>query len=419
MKLELIREIDRVYVFKSDKLAGTLTRTEQGSIFEYDLGYRESRVQIENVDVSKVDSVAFSMPLSNSSFTVSGDNLHPFFAGLLPEGRRIKRIVTVLKTSSDDMFSLLAASGKDCIGDVYVSLTQYSEFQGVGYEVENINSVLFNDLFEKSISSENYAVRLQDSSVPGVNPKISAEMISFPLSVKKRNKRYILKLGLEKFPKLIENEHFFMQMARACGVNAAPTKIVMDKAGNHGLLVERFDRLYDKYTKKIISIHQEDACQFLNRYPQDKYRLSMRDIASGIETFSTAPVLEIGKLIALKAFSYIIANGDLHSKNISLLSDLTTGRVVLSPAYDLVSTLPYGDQQMALDFEGRRDNLKLRDFISFGEAFSVREQAVRSILNRLLKQVAPWIKRIPQIGLGKKQTDFLQRKASERMTDLA
>jgi serine/threonine-protein kinase HipA len=44
----------------------------------------------------------------------------PFFAGLLPEGARLVALITRLKTSAADEFSLLVAVGGDTIGDVRV-----------------------------------------------------------------------------------------------------------------------------------------------------------------------------------------------------------------------------------------------------------------------------------------------------------
>ncbi|MCB0311098.1 MAG: HipA domain-containing protein, partial [Bdellovibrionales bacterium] len=345
-----------------------------------------------------------------TSLNSSSDHMFSILAASAPD--------CVVDASSDDMFSILAASGPDCVGDVFVSLSSKPDSTRTQQPLEDSDSVSFHDLFERSISSPEYSVRLQDSSVPGIHPKLSAEMISFPLTVKKRKKRYILKLAPAKFPKLVENEFFFTQMARACGINAAESKIIHDKTGQSGLLVERFDRYYDEQTKQILSIHQEDACQFLDRYPQDKYRLPMRSIANGLKLYCTAPVLEIGKLIALKAFSYLILNGDLHAKNISIVSEPRTERIVLSPAYDLVSTLPYGNNQMALEFEGRRDNLKLRDFISFGAAFGVRDKAVRAIIEDLRSAARPFVDRLSEIGLDSKQTAHLRREMLERLKDL-
>lgn len=44
----------------------------------------------------------------------------PFFAGLLPEGRRLTALRGAVKTSADDELSLLLAVGGSTIGDVTV-----------------------------------------------------------------------------------------------------------------------------------------------------------------------------------------------------------------------------------------------------------------------------------------------------------
>ena len=62
----------------------------------------------------------------------------------------------------------------------------------------------------------------------------------------------------------------------------------------------------------------------------------------------------------MRAYSYLIGNGDLHARNVSLLVQ-PNGRIVLAPAYDLLSTVPYGDRRLALKVEGRDDNVKRRD----------------------------------------------------------
>jgi serine/threonine-protein kinase HipA len=412
LKLSEIRDIDRVYVFKAGEFAGTLTRTPDGSVLDYDKQY------LEYISGRAISGVALTLPASTVAYSARGDNLHPFFAGLLPEGLRLTALVSALKTSADDMFSILAASGTDCIGDVFVSLEPRPPEEAKSEEGADFASVSFDELFQQSISADDYQSRLRDPSIPGIHPKISAEMISFPVAIKRRTKRYILKLSPEKCPKLVENEHFFMEMARDCGIDAAPTAIVFDRDARPGLLVERFDRVYQKDRRNFAAIHQEDACQFLGRYPADKYRLSLRTIADGLNDHCSSPVIDIARLIELYVFSYVIANGDLHAKNISILCDADSGRIGLSPAYDLLSTLPYGDQQMALQFEGKRDKIRANDFIVFGERFEIRRAVIVSMLNRIAEKTVPWIDRLETIGLEKKKTDFLGRKMRERLEHL-
>lgn len=407
-----IRDIARLYVFKGEELAGTLTRTTNGAVFEYDQRY------YENYKSAPLAAVGFSLPVTQRRFETMGDNLSPFFAGLLPEGRRLSALRTILKTSADDMFSLLAASGSDCIGDVAIALEPIFPTPPADPEIFKPGSIGFIELFERSIASPDYSWRLRDPSVPGIHPKISAQLISFPVTFARRRKRYLLKLDSIDYPKLVANEHFFMSMAKDCAVESAATTIVVDKNQQQGLLVERFDRIYDPEKKHIVRCHQEDACQFLGRYPQDKYRIGTRDIASGIQEFATAPLIELSKFIRLIAFSYIIGNGDLHAKNVSLLADTSRERVSLSPAYDLVSTLPYGDENMALQFEGRKDSLRGDYFTTFGEAFGLRPGVTAEILARLATSAAPWIQKIGNIGLPDRKTENLKRVITKRINDL-
>ena len=78
-------EVERADVWRESSRVGTLARTSHGSFFEYD-------------EV----------------------NLPPFFAGLLPEGLRLRALVQRVKTSEDDLFSLLLAAGADTVGDLSV-----------------------------------------------------------------------------------------------------------------------------------------------------------------------------------------------------------------------------------------------------------------------------------------------------------
>ncbi len=409
MKPEEIRDIDRVHVHKAEHRVGVIERTKSGARFAYDPEYLE-RAQDE-----KLGPVAFAMPLTDEDYEISGDNLHPFFAGLLPEGLRLTALVSALKTSADDMFSLLAASGSDTIGDVFVTLDGKVAAEKSSGEVE-LEQASFKELLEQSLASLGLESSSADIAIPGIQPKISAAMISFPVSVAKRRKRYLMKLAPEKFPRLVENEHFFMELASSCGLDAAKTSVIHDINSVPALLVERFDRVWDKSAKKIARLHQEDACQLLSRYPQDKYRLSMREIAEGISSVASSPIIEQSKLLALTVFSYLIANGDMHAKNVSVIAK--DGRVVLTPAYDLVSTLPYGDQTMALELEGRKTKLRVADFVAWGKRGGLREAAVESTIRRVTDKIAPAIDELERIGLDEKKTDFLRRSIRERLDGL-
>lgn len=394
------RFIESVYVFKDNERIGTLSRTPQGALFTY--------------DAATTRSLSYTMPRDKNSYESRGVNLHPFFAGLLPEGLRLSSLQAVVKTSEDDLFSLLLESGSDIIGDISLkktgSLTEANDVDAIPIE-----EVIFEDLFQKKVLQRGPQDNL---SIAGVQPKISAAIISFPLRIAKRNRSYIVKLEPKEFPRIIENEAFFMSLAKECKITTPRTEIVTDKRGTKALLVERFDRYYNVATDEIHRIHQEDACQFLDRYPADKYRISLSEILEGVQRLGATPLVDITAVLRLTAFSYIIGNGDLHAKNISLYENPSTGYITVTPAYDLLSTYVYGDTKMALKMEGRDDNIKHRDFIALGDRFGVNSAVINSMLKDVTKKIAPTISKLSEIGLDDKKRTHLEKLIGKRIKDL-
>ncbi|RKH51637.1 type II toxin-antitoxin system HipA family toxin [Corallococcus llansteffanensis] len=396
-------------VWREATQVGAITRTPNGSVFEYnDVFFEQHKTQ--------VGGVATHLPYSQRQAETLGYNLHPYFAGLLPEGLRLQALVQRVKTSEDDMLSLLIASGIDTVGNLSVRPSgETFESDSLPEAPLKAEEVLFTELFEQSLSQTG---EMHEPVIAGVQEKVSASTISFPLKPAGRF-AYILKLNPPKKPRLIENEDFFMRMAKSCGLVTATTHLIRDRAGNPGLSVERFDRRWSKDEKRLLRIAQEDACQFLNRYPADKYRIHCSEIAKGLQDTCLAPIPEMARFLRLVAFSYLIANGDLHAKNVSVLADGPAGGFRLSPAYDVLTTLPYGDRRMALKFEGRDDNLKRSHFIEFGKRFGVKEVAVTKMLDELVESAKPWLGRLDEIGFGSQKTEHLSRTLEKRRNELA
>jgi serine/threonine-protein kinase HipA len=390
--------------------AGRLERTLHGARFTYDADYLRERGD------DPAGAVAFSLPPRAEPYETLGVNLHPFFAGLLPEGLRMRALVRRAKTSEDDLLSLLMLAGADCVGDVSITTVGERPFDPAPRaDVQHPDTLDFAALFEESLQyGERDGGRGGEVTIPGVQNKVSGSMISFPLRGRRRRGAYILKLAPPELPRLVENEAFFMGMARGCGLEAAPVAVVRDRRGLTGLLVERFDR--ERCEGDLRKLHQEDLCQLTERYPADKYRLTLADALSAMEVCA-APVVERLKLLRLYAFSYSIANGDLHAKNVSVLRT-ASGRVELCPGYDLLSTLPYGDSHMALDVDGRDDNIKAAHLIALGERHGVRAAATRGMLVKLLKRAAPFFERLEEIGFDDRRTAHLRRVMDKRAEEL-
>lgn len=374
------KSIDKLVILKKGQQAGALERTKEGVRFVYDQDYLDDK---DSSDLS------FHLSKKRKVYELKGDNLPPYFAGLLPEGKRFKALVKTLKTSEDDLFTLFAAIGHNTTGDVKIGNIQ---------EVENkirepFSEINFYDYFFQYIESDVKRTK-NDFAFAGVQDKISASMLTIPLNIAKKNKAYILKLNSKDKQNLVENEHAVMELARKCGLTTAKTKIIYDKDKNSGLLVERFDTFMGE------SVHVEDGCQILNRYPADKYRLHLRDLADAIYKISQTSQVQIINLLKLYCFSYLVGNGDLHAKNISLLEH--NRDFILSPCYDLLSTYPYGDSKMAIKINGRDDNIKLRDFFIFGGIYhipeAVLEKVIGSVVTKFKKYYSVCLNQIPFSG---------------------
>jgi len=401
------KEITSLPIYRNETLGGILERTKQGCRFSF---------APEFMTDQRYSWLTLRMKKTTKPLITNGVNLPPFFAGLLPEGLRLETLTQNLKTSPDDLFSLFAATGRHVIGDVF------SGDDGYNWPLPEemppkLKALNFYDFFQRLLATNSYLHG--EDSIAGIQEKISASMISFPVNIAKSNRSYILKLNPVDKPNLVVNEHICMSLARKCGLSTAFTKLVRDGAGNIGLLVERFDREFDQKKKHFLMHHQEDACQFLDLYPADKYRVSLNEIASGICELAPAALTMILRLLQLYCFSYLIGNGDLHGKNISLLVKAGGSLVELTPAYDLICTMIYGDHKMAVKIDGRDDNIRRKTIIGFAERFKIARPAVESMLNRLLQKFARHKQLLEQIPMAGKQKSLLFKTIEKRLTDLS
>ncbi len=385
------------YVFKGERECGTIRRTAEGSVFEYLPSYL-----LESEDTAP--SIATTIRRTQSVHPVRGVNLLPFFANLLPEGWILQTVAGRLKTSRDDLLSLLVEVGRDTVGDVWLSWEKKPKQQSDTQW--DLSQYTFDRILEDQYGDPNRPV--ESVSIPGVQDKVSANRITLPGRIKHAPEA-ILKLNRspDRFPLLIENEHFFMTLAKSCGLSVAKTRIVRDAEGSVGLWVERFDRKDGK------RLHQEDGCQIMGIYPADKYNVSARDIARGLKSVCRTWAQEVLSFIELYAFCFLIVNGDLHAKNISVLEQ-GRGMLRLSPAYDLLSTLPYKDDRMALKMDGRDANLKGWHLIEFGVREGVPEAATRFQIEKLLRAFKSRYQKVEQVGFDAKQTRYLLQEMDRR-----
>ncbi|MDQ6783857.1 MAG: HipA domain-containing protein [Actinomycetota bacterium] len=360
---ELIRTAAVADVYKAGRRAAQLRRTRAGTEFLYLPSYLDTGVP-----------VATTLPLSSEPQLTPAGAVPPYFAGLLPEGRRLSNLRRAIKTSADDELSLLLAVGRDPVGDVQV--TPEGEVPGSADALVTVNS---------SFSEVRFADLLADAGIidpvalPGVQDKVSARVISLPLA--KAGDRYILKLDPPEYPHVVANEAYFMHVARAAGMPVADAEVVVDVDDRPGLLVRRFDRVAAGEGTSL-SLACEDACQLLDRWPADKYNVTAEAVVASVGRVCAAAPLAVRDVFRQLCFAWITGNGDVHAKNISVLG--TNGEWRVSPAYDLPSTLPYGDRSYALPVGGTSTGLSRRRLLAFAASVGLSEKAAARVLDGTL-----------------------------------
>lgn len=350
-------------VYKGEVLAATLQRVGEGTRFSYLADY--------------VGPAVATTLRVGEDVTIAGAAVPPFFAGLLPEGRRLTAVRRAIKASADDDLSLLAATGADTIGDVAVVPT--------GTDLTSIDPVVavrdghvdrpFSELLGDSAPIDRVGL-------PGVQDKVSGRMISYP--AKGEGADYILKLNPPEFPRVVENEHFFLDLARRVGLPVVESRLVRDTEGAAGLLISRFDRVRTAGSIRRIAV--EDACQASNSWPADKYSLGAEVAARSLIDHCAASAVAARDLFRQFVFASLTGNGDVHAKNIAMLRAGDEWRV--TAAYDLPCTLFYGDDTMALEVGGSNAPLSRKRALRLAHELGLPPSSAQRAIDDLLAKLA-------------------------------
>jgi serine/threonine-protein kinase HipA len=97
------------FVYKKDKLAGSVWEDESGCAFQYNETYLKNPIY---------GAVSKTLPLRSEGF--NDKNILPFFDGIIPEGWLLQIAIDNWKLNPRDRMSLLLTLCKDCIGDISI-----------------------------------------------------------------------------------------------------------------------------------------------------------------------------------------------------------------------------------------------------------------------------------------------------------
>ncbi len=170
-------------------------------------------------------------------------------------------------------------------------------------------------------------------------------------------------------------EAAYADMARACGLDVSPTRLIQTRGGPGYFATRRFDR------------------------GQSGTRVHVASVAGLLDTDWTTPTIDYDTLLRLTrrvtrdqravermflrmVFNIAAHNRDDHAKQHAFLMD-DTGRWTLAPPYDLTfSRGPGGEHYLAVGGHGG-DDIAVADIVELGKSQDIGEQVSRRIIDQV------------------------------------
>jgi serine/threonine-protein kinase HipA len=203
-----------------------------------------------------------------------------------------------------------------------------------------------------------------------------------------------------------------MLMAEAAGLSVVPHGLI-SVTGGYAYITRRIDRIVTSDSPEVL-LAMEDFCQLSLRLTQDKYKGSYEQCAKVIRTYSIRPRLDLSELFLRLVFCFLTGNSDMHLKNFSLIeTQAGSGEYILSPAYDLLPVniiIPEDPEELALQLNGKKSNLRRKNFLAFAENAGIARNAAEAMLRDQLKKLPKWEKMCEE--------SLLPNKMKQELSDL-
>jgi serine/threonine-protein kinase HipA len=388
-------------VYLHDELAGRLNQDAGGqTVFEY----------VESwLARPGATPLSQSLPLRKQRF--NRKECRGFFAGILPEESKREIIARNLGISARNDYAMLDQIGGECAGAV-TFLPAGEPLPERNYSYRTLSpselATILRQLPKRPLLAGEEGIRL---SLAGAQDKVAVRIdggeVCLPLGGAPST--HILKPAVERFEGVVFNEALCMKLAAAVGL---PTAAVETRTvdGMVYLLVERDDRRYRKVggeARILERLHQEDFCQAQGIVSELKYQReggpSLKQCFELLRAVSSAPVLDLARLLDAVIYNYLVGNNDAHGKNFSLLYHgvgTENLEVQLAPLYDIVSTVYYPElnREMAMKIGGEYSSEKVRakNFEQLAEEAALAKPFVRRRVPELAEAI---ISALPKIEL--------------------
>lgn len=306
----------------------------------------------------------------------------------LKHGRRYMSNVTVVETRHE-----LAALPADILTTKLEGFNEAGRFAG-RYEGPARGTI--EESFEQNLAR--IFARAETPRLSGV--QIKAPMHLAPdgalLPAVNLSFTHILKpAGTAGFEMLPVVEWLCLELGRAAGFatpNIALTP--MPDGMSPALIVERFDIRHGADDQRRFAL--EDFCSVLDVPASAKYDGTIERIARGLRPLSTDPAADLDTLFRRAVFAWLIADGDMHLKNLALLKIAAPDAkaftsVRFAPLYDAITTRVFpglGGDRMALKLNGKDDRLTRRDFMALARTIGLPQGDADKAISELIDHLA-------------------------------
>jgi serine/threonine-protein kinase HipA len=290
-------------------------------------------------------------------------------------------------------------------------------------------AAIFRELPKRPLLAGEEGIRL---SLAGAQDKVAVRIehgeICLPLGGAPST--HILKPAVERFEGVVFNEALCMKVADEAGLPTASVE-TRNVNGMDYLLVERYDRIHKQGPGEeavLERLHQEDFCQAPGIVSEHKYQKeggpSLKQCFELLREVSSAPVIDLARLLEAVIYNYLAGNNDAHGKNFSLLyrgAGMENLEIRFAPLYDIVSTLHYPElsRNMAVKIGGEysSDKVTARNFEQLAEEAGLAKPLVRARVPEVAERVIAALAKVDITDPVAETVADLIRQRSEKVRD--
>jgi serine/threonine-protein kinase HipA len=395
-----------IWLDQAEKEVGELVTDGKKTYFKYYPDFIDSGLQISPFKLPLTDSIrsADAVPF-DGLFGVFSDSLPDGWGRLLLDRTLMSRGFALPQITPLDRLAYVGTGGMGALvyRPEYVKenapLNQL-ELDAISKEMNLVLEGFSSDIIEELYQLGGSSGGARPKIVVGYNPATD-HIIHGGDDLPEGYEHWIIKFG-SSFDRIdsAHIEYAYYLMARAAGLEMAPSKLFKGQSGKYYFGTQRFDRVGNK------RLHMHSASGLLH----DNFRLStldyghLMDCAFRLENHVGA----YEKIIRLAAFNVFSHNRDDHSKNFSFLMD-AQGKWRFAPVYDLTfSNSSHGFHSTMVAGESRSPGKK--QLMELARNFSLKRPDL--IIDEVQEVLSKWSVFSNDSGVNDDSHDLIQKTIS-------